>query len=72
MNYVLCDLNQMQYHVYLLQKKNQKISLSLTFILETIWYMGYTLLHWYKLVNKYNDINNVVEWLMHTFQMNSL
>lgn len=34
--------------------------------------MGYALLHWYKLVNKYNEVNNIVEWLMHTFHINSL
>lgn len=86
MNYVLCNLNLCINLPYLLcsnkpdaisclliaKKKNLKISLSLTFILETIWYMGYALLHWYKLVNKYNELNNIVEWLMHTFHMNSL
>lgn len=32
--------------------------------------MGYILLYWYKLVKKYNEINNVVEWLMYIFYMN--
>lgn len=66
---------QYMYHVYLLQKKNQNKSedkfIPYIYFGDHIWCMGYTLLHWYKLVKKYNEINNVVEWLMHTFHMNS-
>lgn len=87
MNYILCNLNLCINLPYLLcsnkpdeisclliAKKNKKSEDKFIpyIYFESIWYMGYTLLHWYKLVNKYNEINNVVEWLMHTFHMNSL
>lgn len=87
MNNILCNLNLCINLLYLLclnkldeilclfiVKKNKKLEDKFIFYIyfESIWYMGYILLYWYKLVNKYNEINNVVEWLMYIFYMNLL